>query len=127
LTLDYGGSADIDLLMADLGVSITYRSRIEEVSFDPTTGKAVPTYRDATVVTIRGQYDLAAVARATGQIQMGDVFFRIKEADLVDDSGGVDIVPKATDQIVYGGTAYEVYAAELSSDELIWKISARKV
>ena len=114
--------SDLDICFTDLPATITYQSQ-GEPTIDVSTGASTPNETDVVVTAVRGMYSAEDVAKANGFLEIGDVFFDIRKADL--DAEPVE--PNKSDTIVDGTETFQVFAWKLDTSELLYKISCRSV
>lgn len=121
MTLQDNIASDLAIPLSDLPASITYRSRTEEPTFDPETGKVVEAFTDFAIQAVRGMYSAREVGASGGSLEVGDVYFHIRVSDLT------AVAPKKTDEVVDGSETFNVIAWELDDAEVLYKVSARKI
>ena len=121
LISDTEKNADIDMVQTDCGETVTYKARNEGLtSFDADTGTLTEAWTETSLTAVRGRYSAEEVLRSEGRLEMGDVYFYIQACDL-------SAEPKQTDEITDGSETLQVFAWDWAADELMYKVSARRL
>lgn len=114
-------NADIQVLLDDVGTSITYTSWGETAaSVDPSTGAVTGPDMVAVITAVKGVHTAEEVAGAAGVLEIGDVWFLCKASDLPDNL-------RATDNVTFDGSVYGVILLEPDEIGASTVVSCRKV
>ena len=117
--------ADLDICFSDLPDVITYKSRAEEPTVNVVTGDVTEGFTDISITAIRGMYSAKEVALSGGFLQIGDVFFQIRKADMKDGEDA-PVVPKNTDVILDGAERLRVIGFREDTSEMKYKVTCRR-
>jgi len=104
-------------MYATWGVSVSQVGQ-SSASLDFKTGSQSLVESVAAAVAIRGNYTLADLAAGGGQLQMGDVWFDVRVAQVAD--------PDRADQIVDGSETFRVVGWVTKTLELEYRFQCRK-
>lgn len=102
-----------------VGRTITYNTFTGKGTFDPSTGKVIPTFTSVSVSTFRFPLDEMEIQNSNGHYQVGDYRYMVRITDIGS--------PKKDDRITDGSATKYVLESSVDSIGIFYTIVARSL